>query len=176
MLAIAASMAFVACNDDEDSAAKAESLVITFGGEEVPMGWFDALFDGSYMEIEAAAAYNGKGERADVLLPYADLWFTENAIYDAFYTENANRMYNNLCEWRYDDEGDQDFQLSDFDATKLTIGSANAYMTMYDYFADNTYSDEQAMPEDKILRIIATNLSFDMSLVNKGAKNYNYHN
>lgn len=177
MMAIAASMAFVGCSkDDEDSAANAESLVITFGGEEVPMGWFDALFDGEFMEIEAAAAYNGKGHMADVLLPYADLWFTEDTISDAYYTENRERMYNDLCEWRFDKKGDKDFQMSGFDATKLTIESANAYMTMYDYFADRTYPEDQTVPDDKMLRVMATNISFDLSNIAKGAKNYNFHN
>lgn len=176
MMAIAASMAFVGCSkDDEDSAAKAESLVITFGGEEVPMGWFDALFDGEFMEIEAAAAYNGKGYRAEVQLPYLDMSFTENYIYDGFYTEHANRMYNGLCEWRYDEDSDQDFQLSGFDATALTIQSAVAWMTMYDYWGDN--NPQEDMLDDQILRAVATNISFDRTPDAKAAKkNYVFHN
>lgn len=108
----------ILCTDDVslwyeiEKQSSLSALKITFDGQEIAMGWFDDLFDGTYMEIEAAAAYNGKGQIADVTLPYADMSFTEEGIYDAFYSVNANRIYNNLCEWRYDDNGNQEFRNS----------------------------------------------------------------
>lgn len=180
LLAIAGAMTFVGCKKDDDAAenVKAETLKVTFGNEVVPMGWFDASFDGTYCEIEAAAAYLGKGSVADVMLPYAYMSFYKHGndnpeIFDGIYNQHRNRMIDG-CEWAYDEEGAQDFTVHGLDLTALTVESAIAYMTMYDFYAQEM--EEDAYPDTE-LGMTATNITFVRTHDSKGGKirNYNFH-
>ena len=179
LMAVAGAMVFTGCKkDDEETteAVKTETLQITFAGHVVPMGWFDATFNGQRATIEAATAHMSKGSLENFTLPYARLEFTKNAhdegeIYNAYYCEHRNRIYDNTCEWAYDDEGPQSFQLNGFDATALTFESAIASMTMYDYYA-------QEMNEDVIGEEIMTATATNITLTRTDAKkvrNYSFN-
>lgn len=177
LLAIAGAMTFVGCKKDDETAeaVKVETMKVTFGNEVIPMGWFGATYDGTYCDFEAAAAYlaGAKGSVATVTLPYAYMSFDANEeIFDGIFNQHANRMYNS-CEWAYDDEGDQDLTISGLDLTKLTLESAIAHMTMFDYYAQEM--EEEALPDTE-MGFTATNIRFEeIDIAKKGAKrNYNF--
>lgn len=175
MLALVSAVAFVACSkDDEENSSVSSAIQVTFGDEVVPLGWHNFTYDGQYFDIEAAQGYEEGTKDAfiNVTLPYVDVIFTEEGIFDAYYSENSEFIYNRECEWRYDDEGDQDFTINGLDLTKLSLTSASAYMTMYDYWYDNVDGAEER--DDQTLTVTATNLKF--SEIAKGAKkSYNFH-
>lgn len=168
LLAVAGAMTFAGCSkDDDDEVVKSETLQVTFGGQVIPMGWFDATFDGTYAQIEAAAAHMSKGSLENFTLPYAQMQFTAENIHNAYYSENANRIVDNLCEWAYDEDLQKEFSLSGFDATKLSIESAYASMTMYDYYA---YVNEMEEVDEKVMTATATNITLELMDQAKAAK------
>ncbi len=174
LMAVAGAMVFTGCKkDDEENAeaVNAETLQITFDGRVVPMGWFDATFDGEYAQIEAAAAHMSKGSLENFTLPYAQVQFTQQDIFNAYYSEHANRIYDNVCEWAYDEDLPQSFQLNGFDATTLTLESAIASMTMYDYYA---YMNDEADVDEKVMTATATNITLT-STNGKKVRNYSFN-
>lgn len=166
---LAASMIFVSCkkdeNNDEPTPQQDNTYTLKWDGEVQNPGYVGALTNGQMFAFQAADHLEGNSIYLPIFTVYmmgssaSDMAiipnYTEVGI-EQVYTDASNNQY---LDWQYDEEANQSFNVTAFDATTYKM-SANMALTFYSL---TDYINNAEELSQKVLELTLNNYTFEMA-------------
>lgn len=165
---LASSMIFVSCKKDnggdEPTPQQENVYTLKWDGQTQNPGYVGAMTNGQMFAFQAADHIEGQNIYLPIFTVYmmgtsaSDMAIVPNSTEVGIETVYSSESGQQYLDWQYDQEGNQSFKVTAFDATTYKM-SAEMSLTFYS-LAD--YIDGNSSPAQKVMDLTLTNYTFEM--------------